>query len=176
MQVSVQLLSIWRCPQWAMASFTRNYPLYKPLHYLKQTTWIIIKWEKLPIFQYRQWHGPLWSPHLPLLMWILSIWLVFKFRLIKRFWVNRIWQVRSFLRRVLGDTWGLGTGETEWLCYFCSSRGLDASVNQSSGKPDKMGASENRPHLLCLEPRHDFPCGRCSSVCSLWRRTCVKQL
>lgn len=30
-----------------MTSFTRNYPLYKPLHYLKQTTWIIIKWGKM---------------------------------------------------------------------------------------------------------------------------------
>lgn len=44
-------------PQWAMASFTRNYPLYKPLHYLKQTTWIIIKWEKWPILRYWQQHG-----------------------------------------------------------------------------------------------------------------------
>lgn len=152
MQFSVQLLSIWRRPQWAMASFTRNYPLYKPLHYLKQTPWIIIKWEKLPIFRYWQWHGPLYrSFSSPLWMWILSIWLVFKFRLIKRFSVNRIWQMRSFLRRVLGDTdGGLGTGKTKLICYLCSFRGLEVSVNHSSGgKPDLLCVLENKPRLLC---------------------------
>lgn len=71
----------------------------------------------------------------PSLMWILSIWLVFKFRLIKRFWVNRIWQTRSFLRRVLGDTdGGLETGKTELICYVCSFGGLEISVNHSSGE------------------------------------------
>lgn len=68
-------------------------------------------------------------------MWILSIGLVFKFRLIKRFWVDRIWQTRSFLRRVLGDTdGGLETGKTELICYVCSFRGLEISVNHNSGE------------------------------------------
>lgn len=45
-EVSVQLFSICECPLWAIAPFKRNYPLYKPLHYLKQSTSIIIKQKK----------------------------------------------------------------------------------------------------------------------------------
>lgn len=47
-EVSVQLFSICECPLWAIAPFKRNYPLYKPLHYLKQSTSIIIKQKKTP--------------------------------------------------------------------------------------------------------------------------------
>lgn len=45
-EVSVQLFSICECLLWAIAPFKRNYPLYKPLHYLKQSTSIIIKQKK----------------------------------------------------------------------------------------------------------------------------------
>lgn len=45
-EVSAQLFSICECPLWAIAPFKKNYPLYKPLHYLKQSTSIIIKQKK----------------------------------------------------------------------------------------------------------------------------------
>lgn len=136
MQFSVQLLSIWRRPQWAMVSFTRNYPLYKPLHYLKQTPWIIIKVGKITNLQ-------LLTVAWPVLQVLFFTPLNGDFKHLtcfeiqadkKRFSVNRSWQTSSFLRRVLGDTdGGLGTGKAKLICYWCSFRGLEVSVNHSSG-------------------------------------------